>query len=1052
MTLVDKKFTQYLKALNPEQRSAVEHIDGPMIVLAGAGTGKTQIIALRIAHLLQTQQLQPQNILCLTFTETGATAMRQRLLEIIGTTAYYVRICTFHSFCNDVIQDHPEQFLFAHHLQALRDADQVTVLKTVLDQLSADSALKPFAAPYFYIPTVRSAIQTLKRENIEIEDYKQLVNTLQAYIKEHKNIFEDFIAIHGRGLTAQQCEEFYQALCKEEDSAQVLQDITALYHQYCEEVQHYTQFKQAIKKYYQKICTHLPKQLALGEVYALYQSQLKKLGQYDYEDMLLFVVNAFENNEQLLAEYQEQYQYILVDEYQDTNTAQNRVVELLGNFFDDPNIFVVGDDRQSIYRFQGASLENILFFVERYKSKVQCLSLRSNYRSHQLILDAAQNVITHNQHSIAQYLPTIETTLQSADQNASLVPIQIGGFMNRYVEYYWVSQHIQSLIKDGVAASEIAVIYRTNRDVDDLLNIFEYLNIPFHLEAGANILQDPHIANLIMLLRNIASLSISSETLFTILQFDFFEIDPLTIMKLLQRARSQRLQLQDIVFDPAQLAAAEVSADQNLQHCIDHIIRWRALSVNTPIVTFFEQLLDDSGYVAFILQQPDKIEHLNRLNSLLDEIKQFHRTNQASRLSDYLEYLTILEEHNLRIDEQILSTTAQAVRLMTAHKAKGLEFQHVFIINCLDKHWGNVPDRSNLRLPPGIITKDLSNALKEQNEDERRLFYVALTRAKEQIYITYPVNSQAGRTLIPSMFITEIDESYITSIDTQTLEQESLERLQIILLKNPQREYSKQERQYITDQLEHYVLSPSHLNDYLQCPRLFFYQDVLRVPQTTTRATAYGTAVHSALEDTVLSAISTKTLPPLDFLLHSFETHLKNQILSNKDFKDSLEFGIKELTSYYEDHQDRLQCTALTEKHFTAEVNGIPITGNIDKIEIIDPKLYTAQVIDYKTGNPDHKQAKLAVGGDYYRQIVFYKLLCERNPQFKFTIATGEIHFIQRSKKTGKFPHKIYKLTAEDTDKVIDQIQQVHQQIKNLEFLHPKPEQLCGECRFCKSK
>ncbi len=296
-------FDQEYQKLNKEQRQAVDHVDGPMLVLAGAGTGKTQIIALRIAKLLQTTQLEPHNILCLTFTETGAAAMRQRLISIIGTSAYYVTIGTFHAFCNEVIQSHPEQFLFTHDLQALIDVEQVRVMHDVLDQLSVDNPLKPFAAPYFYLQPLLRIIQTLKRENITVERYQQIVEQEERFFSEHQSQFEQFLEIPTRSLKLEVCAALQEQLNHSE--------VTQLYQRYCGGAEpSTTKFKQALKRYLEKIRTQQPKQRAVIEAYRLYQAQLKERGWYDYEDMLLFVVQAFESNPDLLADYQERYQYI----------------------------------------------------------------------------------------------------------------------------------------------------------------------------------------------------------------------------------------------------------------------------------------------------------------------------------------------------------------------------------------------------------------------------------------------------------------------------------------------------------------------------------------------------------------------------------------------------------------------------------------------------------------------------------------------------------------------------------------------------------------------
>ncbi|MDP3970111.1 MAG: ATP-dependent DNA helicase [bacterium] len=1050
---LEEAFSTQYNLLNPEQKKAVDHIDGPLLVLAGPGTGKTQIIALRIANLLDKTQVEPQNILCLTFTETGAVAMRQRLMGIIGTAAYYVKIGTFHAFCNDVIQDNPEKFLFTNNLDALTDVEQVKLFIDVIDKLAVDSPLKPFGAPYFYIRSLISSIQTLKRESISIEDYRKIVATLTALINDVTEQVEDFIAINARKLTMQDCENVVAVMKEADKSELVIKDLALFFDKYFidsedpEDSKNRTKFKQTIKRYFEKMKSQLPKQIALADIYELYQQELKERGRYDYEDMLLFVVDQFKQDDELLAVYQEQFQYILVDEYQDTNGAQNQVVDLLGSFFDDPNILTVGDDRQSIYRFQGASLENIIYFAKKFKNKISLVGLKQNYRSHQLILDAAESVIGHNDNSITKYLPDVNQQLVAA-QDLPTSKVIVGEFENGHTELYWIVTNIQQLIADGADPSEIAILYRNNSDADDLMDVLEFMEVPFHLQAGLNILQDKQVSNLIELLRYIAA-SGSNDMLFYILHFDFLKLNLFDIMQLVVYARQEKEDMLTIMHKLDKHQDVGVVNVKPFVEFAKNIYNWRQMSINMPFVRFFEVLLDESGFLENVLQSPEKIEHLNRINTLLDEIKKLNRTDPAMNLKQFLEYFDLLKEHKLTVNEQELQTKKQAVRLMTAHRAKGMEFEHVFIMQCVDKHWGNVPNRQKITLPSGIVTNDVSNDIKEKNEDERRLFYVALTRAKLQVYITYPKFSATGRAIIPSIFLSEIDEQFMDVIDTNSVEDEALDRLQTILIKAPPRDYSQIERQYISDLLAEYKLSASHLNDYLECPRKFLYQDILRVPQPKDRSAGYGIAVHNSLEELVASYTKEKKLAGLKTFLERFEFYLSKQTLRKKDYTESLDFGNKELTAYYNEHQDRFKLPALVENSFSVEYESIPLTGKIDKIEIIDEEKKLAHIVDYKTGNPDNKTSKLAKGKEYHRQLLFYKLLCDQAPQFRYAVNTGEINFVQKSKKNEIYPHKMYEFSDEDVNGLKQLVIDTYTGIQNLEFLDAEENKMCGECRYC---
>ncbi|MBE0574131.1 ATP-dependent helicase, partial [Candidatus Dojkabacteria bacterium] len=331
--------------LNPSQQEAVNAIEGPVLVVAGPGTGKTQVLSFRIANILSTTDAAANNILCLTFTESGVAAMRKRLLKLIGKEALYVRIHTFHSFCNEVILSHPENFSFAKELTQLDDLNRIKIIRLILDELSSEQELTivPFYDKYTYQKNILDNIQALKREGVSAETLENICKETIADLEANPDI---------NSRTGKPKKDYTDKL-----------------------------------KLYKK-------NLELAMVYKKYSEVLLEKGFYDYEDMILFVIDKFKKDDELLAEYQEQFLYILVDEYQDTNGSQNELLKLFA-FDKSPNIFAVGDDDQAIYRFQGANVENLLFFEKQFEN-VTTISLTTNYRSSQHILDLSSSLIDNN--------------------------------------------------------------------------------------------------------------------------------------------------------------------------------------------------------------------------------------------------------------------------------------------------------------------------------------------------------------------------------------------------------------------------------------------------------------------------------------------------------------------------------------------------------------------------------------------------------------------------------------------------------------------------------
>lgn len=480
----------------------------------------------------------------------------------------------------------------------------------------------------------------------------------------------------------------------------------------------------------------------------------------------------------------------------------------------------------------------------------------------------------------------------------------------------------------------------------------------------------------------------------------------------------------------------------------DQLLHWHKESINLPLVEFFDLIVKESGYLEHLLKKENQLEELNRLNSLFAQLKDWNRANTDRRLSDFLDYLTLIKENGLTLPAQELSTQKDAVCLMTAHKSKGLEFEHVFIMNAVDRQWGNSPDRGKIDVPPTLLKVALPH---EKNEDERRLFFVAMTRAKKSLTFSYPKENAQGRPTVPSMFVSEIDPTLICKVDSTAIEDEALQRLQMLFLV-PKPTASEDHRAYVQSLLKNYTLSVTHLNNYLRCPRLFYYNNVLCVPQAKSRHLAFGTAIHESLKDLQLSVREGSTMDR-ETLIAQFEKHLSHEILSQQEFRGGLDLGQRTLTEYYDFYRDAFHPNVLLEYDFRPHgviVDGVPITGKLDKIELRDEAERTVHVVDYKTGNPDSKKDALGPQGEYRRQIIFYKLLCDESKKFPYTMVSGEIDFVQKS-KSGDFVRKIFHPSPEELTDLRTQIRAVYDDIQALKFLDLDEFEACGECEWCTS-
>lgn len=1006
-------FQKAYESLNPEQKLAVDTIDGPVLVVAGPGTGKTQVLAARIANILLKTDSAPQNILALTFTESAAKNMRERVVKMIGQAGYYVQITTFHSFCAGILANYPEYFPIDRASQPLSEIERFGLIESCITDLPLD-ILKSINRQFFYVRDILKSISDLKREGITLEKYEDII--------------EDELGEIPEGLTKAQT----------------------------------VQFEKKQKK---------NRELLL--IYKTYEERLRKTLRYDFDDMIGLVAESLKSNEELLLQYQEKLQYILVDEYQDTNTAQNQIVDLLASFWgDQANVFVVGDPHQSIYRFQGASVENIFSFIHTYP-KTLVITLGTGYRSPQTIYTAAHSLISNNTLTVSSTDPVSQKLLDAISlplksHAKSDKKITIFAAPSQQLELVQVVEEVTQLIKNGTAASEIAVLYRTNAEVQAIQEIFDLWKVPYDVEGSNNILEHKTIQELLNMLRLIKELRDGGDghELFEILAYPWLRLPISTLYRITRTAGVNRMSIYDLIkngyqqyssLDPSS-NVKEKEFDQFVG-TIHKIETWSQRDLSELFTQWFQSIMEESGLLDWMQQQPNKLELLLSYNALFSLIKQMTQANKALRLADFLEKINVMIEHNLVVSAEDFNVRDGAVQLSTVHKAKGREWEHVFIVHCIDGRWGNKRKIQLLPLPDSVLQyTDISK--KEQNEDERRLFYVALTRAKKSVTCSYPeslVLENRIQLTVSSMFLHEIDE-FANKINADELafvnkETEYLEKLVTPTLNK----YSENtDEQFYKELIDNFKLSVTALNDYLRDPEYFVTYRLLRVPQATPAIMAYGSAMHVALEKLFRAHMNRQEFLDQDELLAVFETSLKKQILLPEDYERRLKRGKEVLSEYYDHIQDQKHRPAFLERAFgngfsQTMLGDIPLTGRIDRIDWADEAANTVKVIDYKTGkiksikdieggtvasNLSEREKNLPDGikGPYKRQLLFYKLLSQLDASFTAQVTHGAFEFVEPS-PTKKFVTREFELKQEEVELLKDLIKEVMSEIRSLAFI-----------------
>lgn len=996
-------FNQTYTKLNPQQKQAVDTIEGPVMVLAGPGTGKTQVLAARIANILLKTDTNPSSILALTFTESAAKNMRQRLVDMIGKTGYYVQIATFHSFCNEVINTHPEFFPIDRDSEPLTDLERYDIFQSIIADLPFEE-IKPINAPLFYVPDLIKTISDLKREGINVDTYLGLV-------EQEKQSFEMDVNDPEKKISK-------------------------------------TERAKKEKK--------IAKNLEVATVYREYDQRLRANVRFDFDDMIALVVTAFEKHELLLREYQENLHYFLVDEYQDTNSAQNKVVDLLASYWEEvdqqANVFVVGDPNQAIYRFQGASIENALSFTNRYQ-QAKIINLSIGYRCFQKVHDAAEKVIANNELKIDLLTGA---KLESPKGQGNL--IKLYSAPSQTLELIYVAEQILQLIKSGVAADEIAVLFRHNRDITELQEVFDKWAIFYQIDGGDNLLENEHIRQVLMLFTVIDQVTHgeSDDDLFEVMRYEWLGLDQLSVMKVGRQAGQTKFSVFDLIDQD------QDQSYQDLQSFLKLIKNWGQLDAQKVFPEWFENVVTESGYLKWIMEQPNKVDLLNHINSLYREIKALAQSNHSLNLHSFLEAIATMQQHGIRLKTEDLNISKDAVRLSTVHKAKGQEWEYVFIVHCIDGKWGNNRQRELLKLPDGVL-KNTDISKKELNEDERRIFYVALTRAKKQVSISYPqtvISGNRTKDVVGSMFIEEVKtaDSLVEVVEDQTIVAQADQHLAKLVSPAPEKELrlDSDETAFYQSLVVDFKLSVTALNIYLKDPQEFLVNHLLRVPRAKPEPMAFGTAIHFALEQLFKHIQEHGQKPSLDFVLNHYQTSLKKELLTSNDFERRLAYGIKILTNYFSQLNQQDLHVLYIERYFgggwsKAYLDDIPLSGRIDRVDWIDPVKKTVRVIDYKTGKPksvNYIEGRLAsmdlsereqalpksIRGPYKRQLLFYKLLAELDRSFIPKVTQGIFDFIE-PQPSGKLVQRQFDLPDEDVTELKNLIKEVMAEIRALKFI-----------------
>ena len=955
-------FEKYYQKLNSEQKKTVDVIEGPVLVLAGPGTGKTQVLALRIANILNKTQINPYNILCLTFTDIATVEMRERLLNIIGNSAYDIEINTFHGFANKIITEY--SYFFNQYLdnqkqkgfrdlKSLNDLERLKIIKKLLIK-SNYYRLKPLKNNLYFLGQITSTFSNLKREEISPEKLEFELNKLLT-------------------LDTKKSKTEHKILKNKVDRTRELKNL-----------------------------------------FIDYQNYLAENGLYDYEDMINWINSAIENNQELSLILQEKYQYILVDEFQDTNSSQLKLLENLTSFFkNNPNLFVVGDKNQSIYRFQGASNFNIKYFTNKYKKASQ-ITLKENYRSSQNIID------------LYSYFINPKNKILKATNN-KVGKINLNIYDNIDQEIYSIVSDIKNRLKNKTKPENIAIFVRQNSQIDELVNYFKRTKIPYNIKRSENIFDDKIVINYLNLLKFISQPN--NKILWGQIVFTFSE--------LLGLENCYKIKTLNILKN-----SSYTQLNSKTKKLIDSIKELIIKSSDYDTAQIFERVFIDFGFKEKILKNENYLNLINIFQSIFGYVKK-----SRNSLKQILDDFNFAQTQNIKfLKDNKLYNSNYGVTISTVHSAKGTEYEIVYLPQMENSFWQK---RSNeLFIIP--FSGNKINLKQETIDEERRLFYVALSRAKLNIEISVS-SFRENKNIVLSRFISELDPKLLQTnriISDQNLAKKIFSQK----LENIKLDFKAREKNWLKNKVKYSSLSPTGMTNYLRCPKDYLIKNILHIPSIKSPAQSYGTAVHKAYEDFFVEYQNRREVPTINEFTKYFNNALENEILSKSELSHYQKDGHTLIKNYYSKNKDIFTVPIHTEYSFynhNIYFDGIPLTGKIDKIEWINPQEKTVKVIDYKTGRARSRNEILGLtkknDKSYLYQLMFYQLLGDLDYRFKlkWKIIETELEFLDND---FRFTKKKFHFSYIEMMEFKELIKSVWSDIQALKFEHKKGDYSCDFC------
>ncbi|MBU2540965.1 MAG: ATP-dependent helicase [Candidatus Omnitrophica bacterium] len=911
-----------LKDLNEEQRQSVVYIEGPLLIIAGAGTGKTSVITRKIAYLIKNGLASQDEILALTFTDRAAAEMTERVDILVPYGYTDIWISTFHAFGDKILRENAVEIGLNPDFKVLTRPEAAVLVRQHLFDFPLDY-LRPASDPTKFINDILRVFSRLRDEDVSVEEYKQFLQKLTKGLKDNED---------------DPAHEFHR-LHKE-----------------------------------------------LSGCFATYLNILHKEGKVDFANQFYLALAMLRKYKKILEFYQNKFKYILIDEFQDTNYAQFQLVKLLAEKH--KNITVVADDDQSIYRFRGAAYSNILSFDQTYPDAKRITLIR-NYRSQQAILDSAYRLIQFNNPDRFEVKSKIDKRLIGREKEKEVTYLHFDRHSN---EADQVAKIIKEKVRDAkYSYDDIAILVRSNNDADEFISSLNMVGIPWRFSGNQGLYSRSEVKLCISFLRFMANIS-DSLSLYYLAASAIYKIPTIELGYLNSFARRRNYDLFWCLrhFNEIEELREKVAgAAELIQKFTEELEKFLACSLEVSTGRLLYLFLTQTKFLKDLVKHPsvaneEKVENLARFFEI---VKEFEGVAHEDRVVAFIEYLDML----IRSGDDPATVEADldipAVNISTVHKAKGLEFKVVFMVGLVNGRFPWPKRRNPLELAEELIKEVLPEG-DFHIQEERRLFYVGMTRAKDELIFTNALDYGGMRLRKPSGFIFEAlgKEKKQIQAKIKSSALESIHRFK----EETQGKKTKQTPKKSDSEILR--LSFYQIDDYLTCPLKYKYVHILHVPILTHHTVVYGKALHDAVAKYLQFKIKNNTIP-LKELIDTFDASFSDEGFLSKEHRQNRKALAHEaLKRFYKQEESAERPPTFVEKDFSFTLDNNRIVGRWDRVDFISKQ--EAVIIDYKSSHINKqkdadRKAKLSL------QLAIYAMAF--NELFGFFPKQTELHFLESS-------------------------------------------------------